>query len=268
MGTEFSLPRISRRSLFKGAAGLGGALLFGPKILHADGGDKELEPRTLESTFLMYHQMSAAGLKRDLLNYINRGFEPIGLERLVDHLNGNVMIPPDQPTFMVTCDDGLASQYPAVTEAVYEVLNETGYFVPVIFFVMTKFNDLPLPMKDIPGDTPLYNDHVNWYMTKDEIIKLIQMGFRPEAHTPNHGYLPDLKEDDQRAEIVDGEKHIRDIYELAGVKKKYSALAYPRGGYNYQIVDLVSQIYDVAFSTNPTTFHSSSARYILGRIGR
>lgn len=271
MGAEFFSARPTRRGFCKiavGAAAATATALWAPQLLHADGGNKDLEPRTLESTFLMYHQMSASGLKRDLLNYINRGFEPIGLERLVDHLNGNVMIPSDQPTFMVTCDDGLASQYPAVTETVYEVLNETGYFVPVVFFVLTKFNDLPLPMEEIPGDTPSYNDRVHQYLTKDQIIDLIQRGFQVEPHTPNHGYLPALAEDAWRAEVIDGERHVRELWKLAGREKKYSALAYPMGGYNYQIVDLVSQIYDVAFSTNPTTFHSSSARYILGRIGR
>lgn len=283
MGAEFDPSR--RRLIFSGVAATA-AFFLGPSVRQAEAvvnisekifqkgkivqEAKEVTVPPLNATFPVYHDgLRASTLKRDILNYLSRGFVPITLDHVVAHFNGDIEIPSSLPTFMVTCDDGYASQYEAVLRATEDVFQETGFFIQVVFFVMTKFNDISLPMKDIPGNTPSYNDGVNKYMPKDQLIEVIEEGHRVEAHTPNHGHLTRLREDARRAEVLDGKLHVQELWKLTGKEKKTSTFAYPYGEYNNQIIESVKEAhYDIAFSTNRTTFHSPADRYNLGRIGR
>lgn len=223
----------------------------------------ETGPR-FESTFLMYHELSAARLQRDLLHLIGRGYQPISLETVVGFLNGELGVPRGLATFHVTCDDGLESQFNAVLKAVGQIQTQTGLFVPVTFFAITKFEDPKGPVEEIPEDTPSYNDRVHRYMTKGQLIRLIKAGHRVENHTVNHPDLSRLSEGSRNAEVEIGEQRIEALWRLAGVPRNYRAFAFPYGCYQGQ-TGYIGGLYDVAFATIPTTVHSAATRYSLGR---
>lgn len=252
--------QVERREFLK----LMGAFLAGiPMNRIMPEGLVRREPR-FESTVLMYHELSAARLKRDLLYLTRRGYQPISLETLIGLLNGETKIPPGQRTFHVTCDDGLASQFNPVFQAMGDIQGETGLFVPVTFFVITKFEDPRGPIEEVPDDTPSYSDRVHRYMTKGQLIHLIQAGYRIENHTVNHPDLTRLSQGARNAEVEIGEQRIEALWRLAGVPRKHRAFAYPYGRYRDQ-TEYIRNLYDVAFSTIATTTHSLSTRYILGR---
>lgn len=258
MAIEYS----RREVLFGAVGGLLGLVLNGSLFSKVQAADIELQ-----STFLMYHQMSALQLKVDLLSYIRQGYQPISLETLIGYFNQEVEIPLGLPTFLVTCDDGLASQYKAVMSAVDDVRRQTEWFVPVNFFVLTKFDDPRGPLEEVPDDTPSYSDGVHQYMTKGQLIELIQAGYRVENHTVNHPDLTRLDVNNRNADVEGGEARIKTLWKLAGRERKYRAFAYPYGRYQGQ-EDYIGGLYDVAFSTMNTVSHSQQTRWRLGRARR
>ena len=221
---------------------------------------------TIQSTFLRYHEISFLKLKTDLLNLINQGYQPISLETLIGTLDDKITIPQGLSTFFVTFDDGLASQYEQGAKALEEVEKETGWFIPVTLFAMTKFENLPLPIEEIPEETPSYNDRAHRYLTKRQLIEMIKKGHRVENHTVNHADLRRLSDGARNAEMIEGKNRIRALWKLAGREKKYSAFAYPYGIFEGQVEYVKNLNYDVAFSNLPTISHSSLNRYFLGRI--
>lgn len=228
---------------------------------------EEAEPM-LNSSFLLYHEVSYYHLKNTLLGLIGQGYQPISLETLIRCLDSKQKVPQGLPTFLVTFDDGRLSQYEQGLKALEEVENETGWFVPSLFFVMTKFEDLPLPIEAIPEETPCYNDGIHQYLTKGQLIELIKRGHWVDNHTVNHPNLlnPNLSELARNADIIEGQRRIQTLWKIAGRKKTYEAFAYPFGQFR-GLEDLIKSTgYHVAFSTQPTTEHSVLTRYSLGRV--
>lgn len=217
---------------------------------------------------LAYHEMTAERLYEDIITLLGRGYQPVSLETQIGHLNGDLVIPSDLQTFMVTADDARLSQYEAIIQATAKVEKEKGWFVPVILFVMTQFMNYPLPVEEIPDNTPLYNDWVNNFMTKRQIIELIKRGFRAENHTVNHAKLPLLTEGARNAEVEDGERKIEALWRLARVKRKYKAFAYPYGLYQGQTDYLRWLKYDIAFTTQQRYVHTPESRLTIGRISK
>ena len=230
-----------------------------------------VEISEFQTTVLTYHEVTAARLKSDLVARLQRGEQPIALETMIHYLNGEWSAP-EVPTFLVTCDDGLLSQYDAVLEAIDYIQDQSGWFIPVTFFALTKLKDFHGPFETMPGNTPCYNDGVHKYMTKNQLINLIQRGHRVENHTINHTNLLAItlvgeigKRND---EVERGEERINKLWELAGAQRKYKTLAYPYGAYNDDLVGYIEDLgYDAAFSTQRTVTHSLDTRFILGRIG-
>lgn len=226
---------------------------------------KEWEP-VFTSSVLMYHEISPQRLKTDLMNLLEQGAVPISLESLAGILNNEVEIP-ENPTFLVTCDDGLASQYYEGARVVDNVAGETGIFIPLNLFVMTKFEDLPLSVEEIPDQTPSFNDGAHRYMTKVQLVEMIKMGHHVGNHTVNHSYLTRLSLGARNAEVEVGEERVQKLWDLAGTIRTVKSFAYPFGVFNSAVISYLADLgYDLAFSKLPKTHYIPSDRLILGRI--
>lgn len=252
---------FNRRHVLKAAAG---SALLG--VLNPLAPLVQAKEETFEVAVLMYHEMSPKAFKNDLLWRINQGEQPVSLPTYISFLDGSINIPAGLRMFLVTCDDGLLSQYRAASAVIDEVRKQTGWFVPMNFFVMTKFNDPPLPLAEIPRNTSSYNDDVHQYMSLGEMIEFIQRGHRVENHTVNHGNLSALSWGARNAEVEGGEERIEEIWQLAGVERDFKTMAYPYGVYQGQLEYVQSLGYAAAFSTISTTVHSSASRFFAGRI--
>lgn len=250
---------LNRRQFLKACS----IIPFAPRV--AEAVLKELEPVFISSVF-MYHEISYRRLKADLMNLLEQGANPISLETLVGILNNEVEIP-QNPTFLVTCDDGLASQYEEGARVVNDIAGEAGIFIPLNLFVMTKFEDLPMSVEEIPDNTPSFNDGTHRYMSKEQLLEMIKMGHQVSNHTVNHGYLTRLSLGARNAEVEIGEERIQALWNLAGVSRTSKAFAYPFGVFNQAVVSYLADLgYDMAFSKLPKTAHKLADRLILGRI--
>lgn|GEM_PF-3102912 len=220
----------------------------------------------LNSSFLMYHEMSYPKLKSDILSLIRRGQQPISPDTAVNVLNGVTEIPPGLQTFMVTCDDSLASQYDSVLRATEEIANETGWFVPVTFCAITKLDDPTIPIEELPDNTPMYNDGRHRYLTLGQVINLIQAGHILANHTVDHAVLPNLPDGARNAEVEVAEQRINTIYDIAQVARPAKIIAYPLGRYTGELSYIDQLGFDLGLSTIPTTRHTTQTRLYAGRI--
>lgn len=225
----------------------------------------ESEP-ILNATFLMYHEVNYSSLKRDLVDFLERGHVPLSGDALIDLFDRDLE-DAKKSFFFVTLDDGRRSQYRAA-EVVDDLFKESGIFIPLTFFVLTKFDDFTEELSDVPDETPSYQDDVHQFMRKGEIIDLIKRGHRVENHTVNHANLPTLPTGARNAEVEVGEERIRALWRIAGRERRNKLFSYPYGSYQNQVEYVRSLGYSLAFSTIRSARHSSQDRYTLGRVGR
>ncbi|HEX6511240.1 MAG TPA: polysaccharide deacetylase family protein [Chloroflexota bacterium] len=258
--------RVSRRRLLKLAGGASAWVAMAPRALAA-------APVPFVSEFRMYHEVSYAAFKSELLGLLDAGAQPLSIETIVGALNGEVAIPPGLRTFHITWDDARLSQYTDGWPAIRDVQRERGVFVPVTGFLITKFDHLPLAVQDVPPDTPCYHEDGNLptnhrFMTKAQAIELIQHGIHAANHTVNHADLPALASGAMQGEIALAEQHIQALWDQAGVLRPVKVFAYPYGRFNADIIAVLQGLgYDAAFSTIGSTRHSAAKRWTLGRVG-
>lgn len=223
---------------------------------------------SFERSTYMYHEVSKGRFKQDILELLEKGYQPISLETFVKGFRGEIYIPENLGFFHITLDDGRKSQLNAV-EAVKEIERETGMFVPLTFFVLTKFQDLPYDISDIPDNTPSYNDGVQRYMTKKDILDLIAAGHQVHNHTVNHANLSALPQAVLESEIITSEERVQALWDLAGVSRDYNVFAYPYGNFNQSVLEVVSAVgYDIAFSTTQTIRDRRLEHLTMRRVGR
>lgn len=220
----------------------------------------------LDATFLMYHEVNYPSLKRDLVDFLERGYVPLSGDALIDLFDKGLEDVKGSFLF-VTLDDGLRSQYRAA-EVAEDIFQESGIFIPLTFFVLTKFDDFTGEINDVPDETPSYQDGVHQFMRKGEIIDLIKRGHRVENHTVNHANLPTLPTGARNAEVEVGEERIRALWRIAGRERRNKLFSYPYGSYQNQVEYIRSLGYSLAFSTVRRVRHSPQDRYTLGRVGR
>ena len=250
---------IDRRTFLRAAA----ALPFSSRPLELLFQNTEVRMNT---SVLFYHEVSEVAMTNDILRLINSGAEPISLENLNLSLKGEIEIPAPR-TFMVTCDDRWLSQYTAGLKAVDRVQTLTDIFVPVTFFVMTRFNGQPIT-EDMPESIPSFNDgnpnHL--YMDKGQLIDLIKKGHNVENHTSNHVNIGRLNSEQLSREVELAEQKLDDLWSLAGVERRVRGFAYPYGGYSGKAEYIESVGIDIAFSTENVNLLSSNRRFMLGRV--
>lgn len=110
---------------------------------------------TLDAAFLMYHEISYPSFKRDLLGFLEREYIPLSADALIG-LFDNGFQAAREPFLFVTLDDGRESQYWGAIRAVDDIFQEMGIFIPLTFFVMTKFNNFTGEIDQVPEETPSY----------------------------------------------------------------------------------------------------------------
>jgi len=214
----------------------------------------------------MYHEMSYLKFKADLLGYLRKGYQPISPDTAVNVLKGETEIPDGLQTFMVTCDDSLASQYTPILRVTREIEDETGWFIPVTICSITKLNEPKVPIDELPLNTPMYNDGVHDYLNLGQMIELIQAGHVVANHTVDHANLPALSVGARNSEVEIAEQRIDTIYDMAGVKRPVKILAYPNGIYIGEL-DYIDQLgIDMALSEVSSTIHTPQNRLFTGRI--
>ena len=250
---------IDRRTFLRAVA----ALPFSSRPLELLFQNSEVRMNT---SVLFYHEVSEVAMTNDILGLINSGAEPISLENLNLALKGEIEVPAPR-TFMVTCDDGLRSQYTAGLKAVDRAQTLTDKFVPVTFFVMTRFNGQPIT-EDMPDSVASFNDgdpkHI--YMNKGQLVDLIQQGHYVENHTSNHVNIVSLSSDQLSREVELAEEKLDDLWSLAGIERGVRGFAYPYGGYSGKAEYIESVGIDIAFSTENVNLLSSNRRFMLGRV--
>ncbi len=223
----------------------------------------------LRTTVLYYHAVSTATLTTHAVSLIRRGVEPISLERFNNNLKGIADDIGGTSMFMVTLDDGYYSQYNEVLRAVDNIERQTGKFVPVTFFVMTKFDGEQIT-EDLEDDTPSFNDgtrgHV--YMDKGQIVDLIRRGHDIQNHTADHIPLTDISGDRLRAQVEVAEEKIDRLWELAERERLVKAIAYPNGAYRGREAFIEETGLDLAFTTAPIIIQSSYRPFAIGRVTR
>lgn len=229
---------------------------------------KEQKEVAFTSSVLTYHEVSASRMASDVVGLIRQGQQPISLDTFIGALYGEVEIPQGLRTFMVTCDDGLFSQYTQGLRAVDTIERQTSWFVPLTLFALTRFEGLPLLTEDLPDDTLSFNDHSHQYMTKAQLVEMLQLGHYVEDHTSDHVDMTRLTDDQRNAQIELSESRIDGLWELAERERTYKAFAYPYGRYRGAESYVASVGFDVAFTTTPSTQQRTSQRYVLGRMGR
>ncbi len=252
---------ITRRSLLKAFA----VAPFSKEPLAALFKEQEV---AFNSSVLTYHQVTAARMTSDIVGLVRQGYQPLSLDTFISALNGDVTIPANLKTFLVTCDDGLASQYSQGLAAIDVIEKQTGWFVPLTLFSLMRFEGLPLSMNEIPDTTPCFNDRVHRYMNKAQLVEMLQQGHYVENHTIDHMDLTRLSPGQRSAEVELGEARVDELWETAGRERTCRAFAYPYGR-SRGLADYIDSVgYDVAFTTVASTVQKSSQRYSLGRLSR
>lgn len=255
-----TLPPLSRRTFLKA---LGVAPFTAEPLLSLL---KERELR-LTSSVLTYHEVNAVTMTSDVVSLIRKGYQPLSLDTFVLALKGEVEIPQGLPTFLVTCDDGLLSQYTQGLQAMDNIERQTGWFVPVILFTMTRFEGLPIT-EDLPDEIPSFNDGRHRYMNKGQLIDMLRRGHYLQNHTADHMSITQLSGDRLRDQIEVSEGKIDALWELAERERTVKAFAYPNGRYQGRETFIQDAGFDVAFTTVGTTQHSSTSLFRLGRLSR
>ena len=199
--------------------------------------------RPIRCPMLYYHDIpTQAGLAAQLAAFLQTGYRPVTMGRLVSALSGRSEPPPN--CLVLTFDDGLASQ---ITNGLPVLLR---FAVPATFFVM-------------PGG---FQDGVHHYMNGDDFRTLRDAGFELGAHTLNHAHLPNLLKFNLgafQAEVVDSKTLLE--RELG---RPVDLFAYPNGAFDAPTVQEIRRAgYRAAASTRPGTGQRSEELYMLHRIG-
>jgi peptidoglycan/xylan/chitin deacetylase (PgdA/CDA1 family) len=200
-----------------------------------------LPPRAVRCPMVYYHEVPArVQLSSHLATFLQAGYRPVTMGRLVDGLEGQDEPPPG--CLVLTFDDGLASQF----SAALPVLLEHG--VPATFFVM-----------------PNFHDGVHRYMTPRDLRALRDAGMEIGSHTLNHASLPallGLNYGAFQSEIVNSRLVLEEQ-----LRRRVDLLAYPNGAWDHATASEVARAgYRAAASTVPGAWQRPDDRYWLRRI--
>jgi len=190
---------------------------------------------------LYYHEVpNQAKLAAQLATFLQAGYRPVKLGRLVDAVEGRSDAPPG--CLVLTFDDGLASQMSGALPALLQ------FSVPATFFVL-------------PG----FQDGVHRYMTSDDYRALRDAGMEVASHTLNHATLPTLLRANFGAfqsELVNSKTILEQTLGQA-----VELLAYPNGAWDELTADEVRRAgYRAAASTLPGAWQRPEELYWLRRL--
>ena len=158
--------------------------------------------------------------------------------------------PLEKESVVITFDDGFKNVF---SEA-FPVLQEYGF--SATFFLTTnyceKLNNWPSQPDSIKAQ-PL----LSWV----DIKEMRRSGMQFGAHTHNHPSLTKIPIKDAGNEILLSKKIIEDK-----LQEEINSFAYPYGGFNTNIVNIVNQHFTGACSTKLAIANSKSNPFILERV--
>lgn len=253
-----------RRQIF---AYLAGSVVATKNYLAHQREQKEIIPRSFEVVSLTFHEVAKSDqILETIYPFLENGYIPLSIHDILQALHGKVDLS-QRKSFLITLDDGLQSQKNAVLAVEYAE-RSWGVVLPLLFAVITQF--AYYQDDRIPLDTPSYNDHVHEYLTKKDILKIME---NPNCHLANHTFnhadLTSLAEHDLLGEITIAQRRLSVLYQEAGRKKVPKVLIYPFGRYNNHVIKTISALnFEAAFTTEHDTQYSAEKRYRLGRIGK
>jgi peptidoglycan/xylan/chitin deacetylase (PgdA/CDA1 family) len=171
------------------------------------------------------------------MEYIyNKGYHVITLDELINAIKTDRRLPHN--SVAITIDDGYKDNY------IYAYPIFKKYNFPVTIFLITG----EIGKKD--------------YLSWEQIQQMEEDGIFFGSHTRTHAYLPELKDEQLKFEIL-GSK--RDIEEKLSSEVKY--FCYPIGGFSDKIIQLVKQAgFEAAFTTNRGKGHLNRNIFALKRI--
>lgn len=249
--------KMPRRKFLAGAvfAGLGAA--FGISIIQPT---KVCANSNVIKLFLpTYHRISSSSiLIEDYSRCRQNGWEAISFEDLGMFVTGEGELP--EYCFLPTFDDGFVEQKPTILATRDYIKSQWGEEYKAVVFVMTQYEQLSDPVETLPESTLTYKEkdvykpgEVPRHMTIGDNIELLQKGeefVRIESHDLNHADLssPNLSEGALEAEIFESQRRLDILYQRAGMKRIFSALAYPYWQHNAKVRTLTEQAgYTMAF---------------------
>ncbi|GIW62026.1 MAG: hypothetical protein KatS3mg089_0878 [Patescibacteria group bacterium] len=228
---------------------------------------EQLEQRSFEVVSITFHEVANSDQMLQIIYpLLNEGYIPISIRDVLKAINNQVDLSKTK-SLLITLDDGLKSQKNAVLAAT-QAEKSWGVTLPLLFAVMTQFNYYN--DDQIPLHTPSYNDHVHEYLTKKDILQIIENpSFDLANHTLNHADLTKLNDDDLIGELTIAQRRLSILYSEAGRQNTPRILIYPFGKYNQHVLQTVSDLdFEAAFTTKNDTLYSAKKRLRLGRIGK
>lgn len=229
--------------------------------------EQKEQPRSFEVVSITFHEVENSDqILQTIYPLLNEGYNPISIYDVIQALNNQVDLS-KKKSLLITLDDGLKSQKNAVLGA-NQAEKSWGVAIPLLFAVMTQFNYYN--DDQIPLHTPSYNDHVHEYLTKKDILQIIENPFFDLAnHTINHADLTKLNDNDLIGELTIAQRRLSILYSEAGREEVPRILIYPFGSYNHHVLQTVSDLnFEAAFTTKDDTQYSAKKRFRLGRIGK
>ncbi len=257
--------RFTRRQGFERVAGVAGAAVLAPELIPVR--IKILTYHALSSPDQIYNDVIAL-MRYDANRTPKTGYFPTDLDTAVKLISHEESA--DQHFLVVTCDDGLSSQMDNARAAAERIEKETGSPCPVEFFVLTKLENSPDPVEEMPDETLSYFDgNEGKHANLGQLKTIARAGIHKiRNHTVNHATLPNLTIDARNGEVEDGEKKVLAIYRSVKAKTpRKKVFAYPRGAYAGQI-DYILSHYDMAVSTEAKEVHFISDMGHIGREGK
>lgn len=250
--------QIGRRTFLKAGVGLL-VRSYLPDLTSLDGNSTNLLVTT-------YHEgITGSLLAADYSFCRKQGWQPIGLESLGNFFTKGVTLP--RYCFLPTFDDGFLVQKGAILEAMDRVKNQWNENYQAILFVISQYEHKTEPVDQLPLSSLTFKEseaekaegprrHVNI----GEVLELLKEGkgfIRIEDHTVDHDDLtsPLRPLEEHLAQIPECKRRTDILYQLAGLERIYSALAYPYWNSNQIVRQAVAEAgFNVAFGAmfNPS----------------
>lgn len=245
---------------------LAGSIVATPNYITNQYEQKEIESNSFEVLSITFHEVENSDqMLQAIYPLLDEEYIPISIHDVLQALNSKMDLSKTK-SLLITLDDGLKSQKNAVLGAT-QAEKAWGVAIPLLFAVMTQFNYYN--DDQIPLHTPSYNDHVHEYLTKKDILQIIENPrFDLANHTLNHADLTLLNNNDLTGELTIAQRRLSILYREAGREEVPQILIYPFGKYNRRVIQTISDLsFEAAFTTQNDTLYSTKKRYRLGRTG-
>ena len=196
---------------------------------------------------LMYHNVDY--VNRGQANYVTpenfekqmaflnkNNYHVVTLDEVAQSIKQKQKLPPK--SLAITFDDGYENNY------VYAFPVLKKYQFPATIFLISDFID------------------TKGFLTLVEIQEMIKGGINFGSHTRRHRYLPRLSSEEIKDEVVESKRILEEK-----LSQKINYFAYPSGGFNKEIRDLIERSgYQGACTTNRGYVHYNRDIFELRRI--